>query len=183
MRQLQHCVTERSALDAVELFHTEQRRNGTGGYCRTANKRIAAEMAYQRKAEANLPDDNCFKVYIVSGENRNTNNEYQLNCANHPISIFFLHFVNFFSQYKIDCRVTIELLDTDSEDNEKSVQNAKNWSEYVDRIANPIANTNNATNESSAAPIEIAATENQNDAEMSVDIKEEKLDDELVSEV
>lgn len=67
VRQLQHCVTERSALEAVELFHTQQRSHGTGGYCRTANKRIATEMAYQRKAEASLPDDNCFKVYIVSG--------------------------------------------------------------------------------------------------------------------
>lgn len=183
MRQLQHCVTERSALDAVELFHTEQRRNGTGGYCRTANKRIAAEMAYQRKAEANLPDDNCFKVYIVSGENRNTNKSSQLKCANHHPQIFSFYSFNLNAQYKIDCRVTIELLDTDSEDNEKSVQNAKNWSEYVDRIANPITNTNNTTNESSAAPTETTATENQNDAEMSMDIKEEKLDDELVSEV
>lgn len=71
MRQLQHCVTERSAIEAVELFHQEQRKNGAGGYCRTANKRITAEMAYQRKAEANLKDENFFKVYIVSGENRN----------------------------------------------------------------------------------------------------------------
>lgn len=67
VRQLQNCVTERSALDAVELFHQEQRKNGGGGYCRTANKRIAAELAYQRHAEANCQDENCFKVYIVSG--------------------------------------------------------------------------------------------------------------------
>lgn len=66
MRQLQNCVTERSAVEAVETFHQEQRKNGAGGYCRTANKRIAAELAYQRRAEANLQDDNCFKVYIVS---------------------------------------------------------------------------------------------------------------------
>ena len=66
VRQLQHCVTERGAIESVELFHQEQRRNGAGGYCRTANKRIAAEMAYQRRSEASLQDENCFKVYIVS---------------------------------------------------------------------------------------------------------------------
>lgn len=66
VRQLQNCVTERSAIEAVETFHQEQRKNGAGGYCRTANKRIAAEMAYQRRSEANLQDDNCFKAYIVS---------------------------------------------------------------------------------------------------------------------
>lgn len=44
----------------------EQRRGGAGGICKTANKRIAAELAYQRKAEQILQDENCFKVYIVS---------------------------------------------------------------------------------------------------------------------
>lgn len=66
MRQLQHCVTERSAIDVVELFHQEQRKNGAGGYCKTANKRTAFEMGYQRRAENILQDENCFKVYIVS---------------------------------------------------------------------------------------------------------------------
>lgn len=66
MRQLQHCVTEHSAIKVVELFHQEQRRNAAGGYCRNANKRIAVEMAYQRRAETILQDENCFKVYIVS---------------------------------------------------------------------------------------------------------------------
>lgn len=66
VRQLQHCVTERSANEVVELFHQEQKKNGTGGYCKTANARAAAEMAYQRRAESILQDENCFKVYIVS---------------------------------------------------------------------------------------------------------------------
>lgn len=66
MRQLQHCVTERSAIEVVDLFHQEQRRNGTGGYCKTANKRLSAETAYQRRAEEILHEENCFKVYIVS---------------------------------------------------------------------------------------------------------------------
>lgn len=66
VRQLQHCVTERGAIECVELFHQEQRKSSAGGYCKTANKRIAAELAYQRRAEAILQDENCFKVYIVS---------------------------------------------------------------------------------------------------------------------
>uniref|UniRef100_A0A182K7V0 Paired amphipathic helix protein Sin3a n=1 Tax=Anopheles christyi TaxID=43041 RepID=A0A182K7V0_9DIPT len=37
VRQLQHCVTERGALECVELFQAEQRRGGAGGLCRTAN--------------------------------------------------------------------------------------------------------------------------------------------------
>lgn len=66
VRQLQHCVTERGALECVELFQLEQRKGGAGGLCRTANRRVAHELAYQRKAEAALQDENCFKVYIVS---------------------------------------------------------------------------------------------------------------------
>lgn len=66
VRQLQHCVTERGAIECVELFHQEQRRNSAGGYCKTAHRRVAAELAYQRRAEAILQDENCFKVYIVS---------------------------------------------------------------------------------------------------------------------
>lgn len=65
VRQLQHCVTERGALECVELFHSEQRKSGAGGYCKSATKRIAAELAYQRRAESSLHDENCFKVYIV----------------------------------------------------------------------------------------------------------------------
>lgn len=66
MRQLQHCVTERGAIECVEIFHQEQKKNAAGGLCRTATKRVAAELAYQRRAESILQDENCFKVYIVS---------------------------------------------------------------------------------------------------------------------
>lgn len=66
MRQLQHCVTERSAIEVVELFHQEQKKNGAGGYCKTAHTRTTSEMGYQRRAEATLQEENCFKVYIVS---------------------------------------------------------------------------------------------------------------------
>uniref|UniRef100_A0A182F4M4 Paired amphipathic helix protein Sin3a n=1 Tax=Anopheles albimanus TaxID=7167 RepID=A0A182F4M4_ANOAL len=105
VRQLQHCVTERGALECVELFQTEHRKGSVGGLCRTANRRIATELAYQRKAEAALQDENCYKIYI----------------------------------YKIDCRVTIELLDTESEDTTNNFINSQAYSSYVDRISNPAA--------------------------------------------
>uniref|UniRef100_A0A8D8FNN4 Paired amphipathic helix protein Sin3a n=1 Tax=Culex pipiens TaxID=7175 RepID=A0A8D8FNN4_CULPI len=105
VRQLQHCVTERGALECVELFQLEQRKGGAGGLCRTANRRVNNELAYQRKAEAALQDENCFKVYI----------------------------------YKIDCRVTIELLETDTEDTAQNFASAQQFSNYVDRLSNPAA--------------------------------------------
>ncbi|XP_017106008.2 paired amphipathic helix protein Sin3a isoform X1 [Drosophila bipectinata] len=104
VRQLQYCVTERAALDCVELFANEQRRGNTGGLCRDAYKTFDREMTYQRKAENMMNDENCFKVYI----------------------------------YKIDCRVTIELLDSDPEEVEKpAVLKAQKYSKYVERLANP----------------------------------------------
>ncbi|XP_036225718.2 paired amphipathic helix protein Sin3a isoform X3 [Bactrocera oleae] len=112
VRQLQNCVTERGALECVELFHHEQRRGGAGSYCRDAQKNYANELAYQRKAEASLHEENCFKVYI----------------------------------YKIDCRVTIELLDTEVEEAEKPLNKVKSWSKYVDRLANPVANSISSQN-------------------------------------
>ncbi|XP_053663250.1 paired amphipathic helix protein Sin3a [Anopheles marshallii] len=105
VRQLQHCVTERGALECVELFQAEQRRGGAGGLCRTANRRIATELAYQRKAETALQDENCFKIYI----------------------------------YKIDCRVTIELLDTESDDTATNFANTQAYGSYVNRLSNPAA--------------------------------------------
>ncbi|XP_017959431.1 uncharacterized protein LOC108653455 isoform X2 [Drosophila navojoa] len=119
VRQLQYCVTERAALDCVELYASEQRRNSTGGYCRDAHKSYDREMSYQRKAESILNEENCFKVFI----------------------------------YKIDCRVTIELLDSEPEEVEKpAVLKAQKFSKYVERLANPALgagsgnNNNNSSN-------------------------------------
>lgn len=41
------------------------------------------------------------------------------------------------AQYKIECRVTIELLDTESDETEKSVSYVQEWSSYVERYSNP----------------------------------------------
>lgn len=100
VRQLQHCVTERNAIDCVELFHAESRKNGTGGACITAAMRADAELAYQRKAERSLQDENCFKIYI----------------------------------YKNNCKLTIELIDTESESQQQlaDTEMTANWSSYID---------------------------------------------------
>ncbi|XP_055919847.1 paired amphipathic helix protein Sin3a isoform X2 [Eupeodes corollae] len=111
VRQLQNCVTERAALQCVELYHNAQRLGGAGCLCRYANKHLNQELAYQREAESSLHDENCFKVYI----------------------------------YKIDCRVTIELLDTESDEIEKPVNKAKSWDKFINRMANPASTNANDT--------------------------------------
>lgn len=56
------------------------------------------------------------------------------------IPVYSLH------KYKIECRVTIELLDTESDDTEKSVSYAQEWSSYVERYANPGASGSTGQN-------------------------------------
>lgn len=101
VRQLQHCVTERTAIACTDLFSKEQKRNGTGGPCSTAHKRAHIELAYQRNGEKAVQDESCFKFYI----------------------------------YKKDCRMTVELLDTDAEDTKK-VDEAKKWMSYKKAYSN-----------------------------------------------
>lgn len=102
VRQLQHCVTERTAITCTEMFLKEQKRGGTGGPCLTAHRRINQELAYERAVEKALHDDNCYKIYI----------------------------------YKRDCRMTIEMIDTESEE-PKKVEDTKKWSSYKDRFVDP----------------------------------------------
>ncbi|XP_076647106.1 SIN3 transcription regulator family member A isoform X3 [Halictus rubicundus] len=68
VRQLQHLVSDPICQQCMELFQREQRQpkesNGAGGLCATAYMRLGAEMAYQRKAEKAMADENCFKIYI-----------------------------------------------------------------------------------------------------------------------
>ncbi|XP_018324326.1 paired amphipathic helix protein Sin3b [Agrilus planipennis] len=100
VRQLQHCVTERTATACIDLYHREQKRGGTGGPCLTAHKRAHRELAYQRAAETAIQDENCFKIFI----------------------------------YKKDCKITIELLDTEpADDAKKKVDDAKKWNSYKER--------------------------------------------------
>ncbi|KAF5281319.1 hypothetical protein FQA39_LY17831 [Lamprigera yunnana] len=101
VRQLQHCVTERTAISCVELFHKEQKRGAAGGCCATAHRRLHLELSYQRQAETAVQDENCFKIFI----------------------------------YKRDCKMAIELLDTEPEETKK-VDDTKNWTSYKDRYSN-----------------------------------------------
>ena len=63
--QLQYLVSDESCQECMELLQQEQRRGGAGGLCSTAHQRIAAELAYQRRAEQALAEENCFKIYVV----------------------------------------------------------------------------------------------------------------------
>ncbi|XP_030557730.1 uncharacterized protein LOC115760509 [Drosophila novamexicana] len=129
VRQLQNCVTERAALDCVELYASEQRRSSTGGYCRDAHKSYERELGYQRKAESILNEENCFKVYI----------------------------------YKIDCRVTIELLDSEPEEVEKpAALKAQKFSKYVERLANPAMGAGGGSSSSSSNNNNSSSSSNNN---------------------
>ncbi|XP_022900635.2 paired amphipathic helix protein Sin3a isoform X1 [Onthophagus taurus] len=98
VRQLQHCVTERTAVACMEMFQKEQKRSGAGGPCSTAHRRFHQELAYQRAIEK-VQDENCFKIYI----------------------------------YKKDCKLTIEMIDTETEE-PKKLEEAKKWSSYKDKF-------------------------------------------------
>ncbi len=80
VRQLQHLVTDEGAVECYDLFAREAKvgnggggGNGatavgaTGGPCDTAYDRFVAEMVYQKRAEKLLADENCMKIFIVSG--------------------------------------------------------------------------------------------------------------------
>lgn len=96
-------------------------------------------------------------------------------------------------QYKIDCRVTIELLDTESDDTEKCVANTQAWSNYVERLANPAASATSAQNAASgsaantpsgvgrALPGSGNGVGSGGVSGNGVEIKTEKPDDEMVS--
>lgn len=73
--------------------------------------------------------------------------------------------------------MTIELLDTETEDTEKSVANAKTWDMYVERHVNPTTGTNIAPANSSNSAVNNNDTTNAD----SVEIKTEKMDEDAVS--
>ncbi|XP_076267862.1 SIN3 transcription regulator family member A [Rhynchophorus ferrugineus] len=100
VRQLQHCITERTAIGCTDLYLKEVKRGAAGGPCSTAHKRLYSEMSYQRAAEKVVQEENCFKIYI----------------------------------YKCDCKMTIELLDTEPED-AKKVDEANKWNSYKECYA------------------------------------------------
>lgn len=100
VRQLQHLVSDDPCTECQEIFLSEQKRGlAVGGPCSTAHQRTAAEVAYQRRAEQTLAEENCFKVLL----------------------------------YKRDCKVTIELLDTESEEQEQQTEPTPKWPNFTER--------------------------------------------------
>lgn len=80
------------------------------------------------------------------------------------------YYVSFIpQQYKIDCKVTVELLDTESDETEKCVSNAQTWNNYVEGLSNPMASMSSATR-----------TGDSNNL-AKIEIKTEKSDDDVVS--
>ncbi|XP_012253699.2 paired amphipathic helix protein Sin3a isoform X2 [Athalia rosae] len=126
VRQLQHLVSDPTCQQCMELFQREQRQpkdsSGAGGLCATAYLRLGSEIAYQRKAERVMTDENCFKIHI----------------------------------YKKDCKITMELLDTESDDTteggcrdresererqREGISATEKWSTYVERYSAPLGQT------------------------------------------
>ncbi|KAJ8675395.1 hypothetical protein QAD02_011181 [Eretmocerus hayati] len=68
IRQLQHLVTDSVCQQCMEMYQRELRQpkesTAAGGLCSTAYLRVANEVAYQRRAEKVMADENCFKIYI-----------------------------------------------------------------------------------------------------------------------
>ena len=110
VRQLQYLVQDEKSV-AVRLLYAEEAKPASG-VCSGAGGKLAnmsyanvmsAELAYQKKAEALLSDEYCYKVII----------------------------------YKNSCRLTIELLDTqgDEEADAEALDDVdvEKWSEYIDK--------------------------------------------------
>lgn len=65
VRQLQQLVVDESSQECLDMYHDEKKKNAAGGPCSKAAQNAQAEMAYQKRAEQALSDENCYKVYIV----------------------------------------------------------------------------------------------------------------------
>ena len=64
--QLQNLTSDETSLQITELFKAEKANEATGGPSATVTARSAAELAYQKKSENLLTDENCFKFLFVS---------------------------------------------------------------------------------------------------------------------
>lgn len=162
VRQLQFCVTERNAYECYGLYQTESGNHATGGPCSSASKRAAAELAYQRKAESILQEDTYFKMFIVSDSS-----EMRSDSETNQTPFF---------QYNFDCRVTIEMIEIDTEDTSATnYEQGQATSKYVDRYSNP------AHGGSSGRINSRNNSHNGNSFGNDIEIKTEKPDDDSVS--
>ena len=123
VRQLQHLVLDEACVDCYDLFQSEKKNNATGGYCGTAVDRQLAELVYQKRSEKLLADENCFKIFIVSFIFSRFTND----------SLNFLVKL----QYHQSGKMSIELLDTESEGQDTEEESTRKYSSYVDRFIQP----------------------------------------------
>ncbi|KAL4622772.1 paired amphipathic helix protein Sin3a-like isoform X1 [Arapaima gigas] len=65
VRQLQHIVTDEICVQVTNLYLSESANGATGGLLSTQATTPGLEMAYQRKAEQLMSDENCFKLMFV----------------------------------------------------------------------------------------------------------------------
>lgn len=72
--------------------------------------------------------------------------------------------------------MTIELLDTESDDAEKNVSTAQTWSNYMERLSNPGTTTATTAGRGS---VDMSTDVTGNSS--TVEIKTETLDDDMVS--
>ena len=68
--QLQHLVSDDVCIQAQELYLAEKKKGGCGGPLSTASQRVVYESSYQRAAEQQMQDENCFRFVIVSRSSR-----------------------------------------------------------------------------------------------------------------
>ena len=64
--QLHTIVTDETCVQVTEMYQQEQPNGATGGSSATQALRALTEAAYQKKTEALLTDENCYKIIIVS---------------------------------------------------------------------------------------------------------------------
>ncbi|CAB3383189.1 Hypothetical predicted protein [Cloeon dipterum] len=98
VRQLQQLAVDDISHECLEIFNEEKKRGAAGGPCSKAAQSAISEMAYQKRVEQVLTEENCYKIFI----------------------------------YKNDCRMTVELLDTDGEEQEAPAE-AEKREEYVEK--------------------------------------------------
>uniref|UniRef100_A0A6Q2YY32 Histone deacetylase interacting domain-containing protein n=1 Tax=Esox lucius TaxID=8010 RepID=A0A6Q2YY32_ESOLU len=68
VRQLQHIVSDELCVRVTDLYLSECANKATGGPLSSQASRVAAETAYQRRAEQLMSDENCFKLVFVKSQ-------------------------------------------------------------------------------------------------------------------
>ncbi len=65
--QLIHIVTDETSQELMSVFESEKSRGGVGGLALYADlpSTVTNEYAYQKRVEAVLADQNCFKFILV----------------------------------------------------------------------------------------------------------------------